>query len=261
MTNPLFCISGLPRSGSTLLSTILGQNPKFLTGISNPLAQMMLGVINARNGAAGFNAECSDEQLRKILLGLIENYYHQQQIDKTPINTNRSWLSMLSLLHTLNTKSKVIVTVRDIGSILNSFEALFQRNVFQTSVFYGNYPRNTVYDRTQALCKTDSVVGASLNHLHEGMANPLFSKMCLIVEYEHLCRHPREVLNEVYDFLEVPNFRHNFDEVESKHDEFDVLVGCKDLHTTRSKVTWKDPVIYLPNDLIKQYSGLEFWRL
>ena len=45
-------ISGLPRSGSTLLAALLRQNPRFEAGMSGPLAGLfgaLLGEMSARN--------------------------------------------------------------------------------------------------------------------------------------------------------------------------------------------------------------------
>ena len=38
-------ISGLPRSGSTLTSALLRQNPRFQAGISSPVAGLFEGII------------------------------------------------------------------------------------------------------------------------------------------------------------------------------------------------------------------------
>ena len=45
-------ISGLPRSGSTLLAALLRQNPRFEAGMSGPLAGLfgaLLSEMSARN--------------------------------------------------------------------------------------------------------------------------------------------------------------------------------------------------------------------
>ncbi|HEX8778946.1 MAG TPA: sulfotransferase, partial [Rhodanobacter sp.] len=45
-TRKFHFISGLPRSGSTLLAAILKQNPRFRAGMTSPLADIM-GVVIA----------------------------------------------------------------------------------------------------------------------------------------------------------------------------------------------------------------------
>jgi len=52
MSHKFHFISGLPRSGSTLLSALLKQNPRFSAGMSGPVAGMfntITGEMSARN--------------------------------------------------------------------------------------------------------------------------------------------------------------------------------------------------------------------
>ncbi len=58
----LHFISGLPRSGSTLLAAILRQNPRFHASISSPMGMIfsaMQAAVSGKNEAAGF---IDDEQ-------------------------------------------------------------------------------------------------------------------------------------------------------------------------------------------------------
>ena len=67
MHNRLHFISGLPRSGSTLLASLLRQNPRFSSGMSSPvyaLFRSMLHETSARNEGSVF----IDDTIRKRLL-------------------------------------------------------------------------------------------------------------------------------------------------------------------------------------------------
>jgi sulfotransferase len=44
MQNGLHFISGLPRSGSTLLAAILRQNPRFHSGMSSPVGALFIAL-------------------------------------------------------------------------------------------------------------------------------------------------------------------------------------------------------------------------
>jgi sulfotransferase len=57
----LHLIAGLPRSGSTLLSSILNQNPSFSAGISDPLNEALVNVVRAFS-VPGVFTQCSEEQ-------------------------------------------------------------------------------------------------------------------------------------------------------------------------------------------------------
>ena len=75
MHNRLHFISGLPRSGSTLLAALLRQNPRFSAGMSSPvyaLFRSMLRETSARNEGSVF----IDDDIRKRLLrGVFDAYY------------------------------------------------------------------------------------------------------------------------------------------------------------------------------------------
>ena len=68
-------ISGLPRSGSTLLAAILRQNPAVHANISSPVGAMVntiLGDMSAGNESAIF---FNQAQREAVLRGLFTNYY------------------------------------------------------------------------------------------------------------------------------------------------------------------------------------------
>ena len=71
---PIHVISGLPRSGSTLLAAILRQNPALYANITSPVGAMvssLLGDMSAGNESAVFFTEAQREA---VLLGLVVNY-------------------------------------------------------------------------------------------------------------------------------------------------------------------------------------------
>ena len=68
-------ISGLPRSGSTLLAAVLRQNPRFEAGMSGPLAGLfgaLVGQMSARNEYSVF---IDDTKRERILRGLFDTFY------------------------------------------------------------------------------------------------------------------------------------------------------------------------------------------
>src|SRR5438874_8813939 len=62
-------ISGLPRSGSTLLAAILNQNPRFRAGMTSPLADIMGVVIAEASSKNDFSFDVSDDQRVAMLRG------------------------------------------------------------------------------------------------------------------------------------------------------------------------------------------------
>ena len=87
-------ISGLPRSGSTLLAALLRQNPRFQAGMSGPLAGLfgaLLGEMSARNE---FSVFIDDAKRQRILHGLFDNFYADCAAEVI-FDTNRAWCAWM----------------------------------------------------------------------------------------------------------------------------------------------------------------------
>ena len=130
-----YFISGLPRSGTTLLSTILNQNPKFQASISGPLARFARAIITESSSQGGYRHQCPEVKRKTMIKSLFENYY--DDVTKEVIfDTNRGWNLLLPLLKDLYPYTKVIICVRDIASILDSFEVLIRKNPYANSLLH-----------------------------------------------------------------------------------------------------------------------------
>jgi hypothetical protein len=55
------------------------------------------------------------------------------------------------------------------------------------------------------------------------------------VEYKDLVSNPDQSINEIYDFLDIPKFKHNFNNLKWKEmpNEFNVF-GIPNMHSVRS---------------------------
>src|SRR5215471_11290888 len=120
-------ISGLPRSGTTLLAAILNQNPRFRAGMTSPLADIMGVVIAEASSKNDFSFDVSDEQRVAMLRGLVENFYAGQGDAGVVFDTSRLWCSRMQLLDTLFPEAKVIACVRQLSWVLDSMERLVRR--------------------------------------------------------------------------------------------------------------------------------------
>jgi len=206
----------------------------------------------------GYAVECNNHRTIDTIHGLVDGYY--KSINKPVIfNTNRLWTGSLNLLEELYPDTKVICCVRDINSILNSFEILYKKSPLAFSSIYKNYERDNIYTRSQALMLNDRVVGHSLLNFKEGLYSNQ-SKNMYLIEYQHLAQHPEVVMNSLYDFLQLPRFTHDFDNVTFSKDEYDTEIGAPGLHTIRKKVSYIEDPMLLPPDLTKIYLNLEVWR-
>jgi sulfotransferase len=257
----LHFISGLPRSGSTLLSAILKQNPRFTAGISDPLADITNNIISTINGAVGMNVQVPPDKQREIIRIMFDTFYnHSNQVC---FNTNRGWTAQTALLRDLFPTSKMIVCIRDVGWVLDSFEQLQAKNPYTLKPIYNHQNLVSVYDRTRMLMgdmpNFGGYVMSPLYNTKQSMYSNEKDMLC-VVEYDQLVKNPKESMQQIYQFLNESWYEHDFNNVEDSYDEFDEHTKIKGLHTIKKVVEYTPRKPILPEDLWTQYSALSYWK-
>lgn len=251
-------ISGLPRSGSTLLTSILNQNPRFHSTISNPLARFVRSIIIESHAGPGYHLQCHESKRIELIQALIKTYHGEYQ-SEVCFNTNRGWTNLLPQLEQAFPSSKLILCTRDIRWILDSFEKLFKQNPFVLSKMYSEYEAETVYTRSYALMSPGHTVKFAYDSLKEAISGPQ-KRNIFLVDYEFLCKNPERLMKALYNFIEEPYFEHDFDNVETTFDEYDQDAGIKGLHTIRKQVKFIEREPILPPDLWNEFANLEVWK-
>jgi sulfotransferase len=258
MENRIHFISGLPRSGSTLLSAILRQNPRCHAMMTSPVGHIyvaMLGAISRKNEAAVF---ISEEQKRELLRGVFRNYYHSVEATKVIFDTNRLWCTKLPGLVEHFPQSKVICCVRSVSWIMDSIERLIRRNAYELSGIFGYDAGGTVYTRVNRLAATDGMVGFALDALREAFYSEHANRL-MLVTYQALAREPHSTMAQIYDFIGEERFEHDFNNVEYDAHEFDLPIGTPGLHTVRRKVEFVERPTILPPELFARFENDAFW--
>src|SRR5689334_18469198 len=70
-------ISGLPRSGSTLLAALLRQNPRFHASMTSGLGALVNGVTQIMSPGSEAALTLEEGQRQDILSGLFDSYYRR----------------------------------------------------------------------------------------------------------------------------------------------------------------------------------------
>lgn len=249
-------ISGLPRSGSTLLSGILTQNPSFHAAMSSPVASLINGALEQMGAGSEFYSFFDEAKRKTIARAIIEAYYEDN--DKEVIfDTNRVWTARLHQLVELYDDFKVVCLVRNPAWVMDSFEKIYRKNPFDYSKMFSAGNRVTVYSRCESLL--NGTVGVALTALKEAFYGE-YSEKLLLVDYDLLTKYPEKTLRLLYDFVGIPYFDHDFDNVEYDNNEFDYTLGVRGLHTVAKKVEFRQRRSILPPDLFAKYSEMAFWK-
>ncbi|TBR39254.1 MULTISPECIES: sulfotransferase family protein [Dyella] len=259
MQRRLHFISGLPRSGSTLLSALLRQNPRFHAGMSGPVAGLFTSLLTEMSNRNEFSVFISDEQRARVLGGMVDNFYGPETPGEVIFDTNRSWCARLPAIGKLFPDSRVIACVRDIAWIVDSIERLVRNNALQPSSIFNYAANSTVYGRANGLVGQDGMIGYAFDALKEAFYGEHANRM-MLVQYDSLTQDPERVLAAIYQFIGEPAFKHDFDNIVFDASEFDMRSGTPGLHHVRKKVSNEPRDTILPPDLVRRFDGDSFWR-
>lgn len=253
-------ISGLPRSGSTLLSALLRQNPRFHADMSSPVAGLVNSLLTELSGKNPFSPYIDDGKRRRIIQSVFKEFY--ADLDSEVIfDTNRVWCSKISLIQALYPNAKIIACVRHMPWVIDSIEQLVQKNVFQPSSIFNYLSGGTIYSRVNSLVGGDGMVGFAYNALKEAYFGGYSANRLLLLRYETLTQNPEKALKEIYNFIEEPYFQHDYNNICFDASEFDKKSGTPGLHTVHSSVNTNQRATILPPDLFQRFERDDFWKV
>jgi len=254
-------ITGLPRAGSTLLSALLLQNPRFHAGMSSPVGGLFRGMLNQLGAGSEFGPVVTRAQRHRLARGLFDSYYADQAAEKEVIfDTNRMWSAQMPALMEMFPGAKLIACVRNVAWVMDSIERRYRANPFEiTRLFNDDTERNTVYSRVDTLAQRNRMVGYPWTALKEAFYGEHAASL-LLVDYDLLAQAPHKVLPLIYRFLGEPVFEHDFGKVQYDAPDFDEALGLHGLHKVRPTVGLERRETILPPDLFEQYGKLSFWQ-
>lgn len=234
----MICVSGMPRSGSTLLVNILAQNPQITVSGTSGLLSLVETAKQQYTTGPSFNAQ-DPEQMRTRFVNAIRGMIDGWIESDTPffVDKNRAWTARYELLQELyGVKPKIIVPIRDVRGVVASMEKLYRRNVLSTDPVTADNPLNslTVEDRVQKWISTPPV-GAAISMIRDSISRGVDSEM-IFVRMEDLTEDPNRTMATIYDYLEMDRHSHNFSNIEQVTQEDDRIHGIPNLHTINNEL-------------------------
>ena len=131
MNKTFYFMAGLPRSGSTLLSSILNQNPRFYSGPSSPVLGAMFAVEQNFLGNELYHGYPKPNQVREII-GSVPHHFYSDIEEPIVFDKNRAWTARVPYIEGyIGQQAKILVPVRRVDEILTSILTMVHRNPFQ----------------------------------------------------------------------------------------------------------------------------------
>jgi sulfotransferase len=260
-------LAGLPRSGNTFLSAILNQNPDIYSTPLSPLPTLMWEYANScGNIEPTIRNEENRIKAKELLSSFFDTFY--KSINKPVIiDREKDWGTPgnLDVIKKFVTPTpKIIITVRDILEIIASFVSMdadyLKNNTANSGAFINNY-RSHEDSIAEYLMKPNGDIDKALLSLSSAFY-PENKGMFHIVEYNDLVLKPEETMSGIYKFLELPDYKHNFNNIEKIELDDDAMLGLpSNLHDIRKSLSKSLTSTDILSDYIKhKYSNMEFWR-
>ena len=245
--------SSMPRACSTLLQNIFAQNPDFYATPTDGVLELLDGARQRFTSSVEFKAAVDQDLYlqawRNFCKGGIEAYCNTLTDKPNIILKGRGWKGNISWLENfLGEKPRIFCMVRNLKAIAASFEKLHRKNPDKTSqwLITGEVRGTTVFKRADMYMK-NIPVSISLDRIQELFEMGLDGSV-MFIRAEDLTSKPQEVMNEVYNILDVKRFEHNFDNIEQVTKENDVIHELdNELHTIKNKV---EPIVEDYNEIL-----------
>lgn len=246
MVSKVFFQSSMPRSGSTLFQNLMGQNPDFYVTPTSGVLELVFGARANYTNSPEFKAQDSQlmekgfkEFCKQGLLG----WYNAVTDKKYALDKSRGWGVYRPFLNEFYPDPKVICLVRDLRSVVASYEKIYRKNPLKHDPIRDDSTgRGTiVHKRVDEWMMTTSTIGRAVERILETMRLGHDDKI-LFVKYEDLCLNPELEMKRIYDYLGVEHFEHDFDNIEQITVEDDEVYGLtSDLHQIRKSLKLEQP--------------------
>ncbi len=265
----IYFISGLPRSGNTLLSSILAQNPNIGATGQSCLPDIFYSINQVEKESARFLSWSDCSSLDNIYKNIFNNYYSSWKQDY--IIERSDWIipSNYEILKKYcPNEIKIVILVRDILDIIKSFVNLGRQYprffLNQDAGKYFNIDFNLVNDqqRIDTLMHEEGYVMTILKSI-ERIIKHKFPNI-LFIQYDRLINNPINTIYQIYSFYNIPFFQHSFNnlkQLNGNNVNYNDYVYGGPLHEiATSKVERINNPVVLPQHIIEKYSNLETWK-
>ena len=264
MNKNFVMLSGIPRSGSSVLSSMLNQHPDIHATTTSPVADLLAIVNEQWPNISQAIVDRHPDQQSNIIKGIVEGAY--QHVEETVIvDKNRLWPRYSDFMNTaLGHKPKIICTVRSIPDVLASYILLIEKNNYKTTYVDEELMNQGLPVNTKNRCRLlwEKYVIHPYTSLRMGYNSGTAD--LLFLEYDDIVGDGQAVLDMICDFVSIDRYQLARDSLRPM-DENDAYHGGLDgLHLVRPVLekTSPAPERVIGHDMVKYYQSmrLEFWR-
>ena len=231
-------VTGLPRSGSTLLCNVLNQNPRFYASSTSFLLPIVNSIIASWSNSIEIKNLLDKEKIKTELrmhssLRAFTDAWCRVEKGEIYFDKSRGWTLSHLLLRKIYPDAKFLVMVRDIRNVFASIEKQYVKNPMLEEAI--SPVGKTVYHRADHYFSPENLIGAPLRGIEDILSRKA-NKNVLFVIYEQFSNEPKIVMDKIYKFIGEDYFDHNFDNVVNTSIDPDAYYLYKYPHKGEGKI-------------------------
>jgi sulfotransferase len=236
----IFYQSSLPRAGSTVLQNILAQNPDIYATPTSGVLELIFAARANYTTSPEFKAQDKDvmkNAFQAFCKEGVEAFFNAITDKKYIIDKSRGWgIHRDFLQFVMDGEPRIICVVRDLRDIFASMEGNFRKHPDkQSDILEWSTGKGTTVPKRIDIWSQSPPVGLAIERLGEIIRMNYDSKL-LFVKFEDLCLYPDQEMRRIYDYLEIPFYSHDFDNIQQVTKEDDEVYGAFGDHVIRTKL-------------------------
>jgi hypothetical protein len=252
----LFFLVAMPRSGNTLFASIINQNPNVVC-TANSITLEIIKDLHLLKQTDVFQNYPDHKSLDNVLDKVYSIYYkdwsQQYIIDRGPVMTAGNF--DLIKKH-YKRPFKCIILVRNLMDVLASYIKWFEN---EPTAFVNKFA-NTIEDKLSMVMNSKGAVAKSLEAIKNSYTYPSF---CKFIKYDDLVSNPKQCIDEVYKFLNIPHFQHQFtnlQQIKINDIPYDDTIVGNNMHKIKTEIKKEyNPYIEkIPQRIKEKYGHIRF---
>lgn len=260
-------VTGLPRSGSTILCQLLAQHPEiYSTAHSSPLCHALDTLRRRLSDDSFFLAQLDVDfdlvygRLHSAMRAFMDGWFAESDRDVV-VDKNRGWLGMVETVRALDPDFRMLVCVRELDQIYGSIESRHQETILID--FPDHLAGRSRYARADALFAPNGVVGRPLRALQSVQDLPTeIQESLFFVVFEDLTSEPQRVLDGIWRWAGVSPAAIDTDALDLRPQESDSHYRFKYPHSVRTAIEpppRHDVPERIRKDIRKNFRWFERW--
>ena len=253
----LFFLVAMPRSGNTLFSTVMSQNPKIAATANSVTLEIMKDLFLLKQTDV-FQNFPDHKSLDNVLDVVFDTYYKDWPqeiiIDRGPVMTKGNFALMQKHY---KRPFKCIVLLRDVMDVLASYMQWYTEN----SDSFVNKLGTSDDEKLGMIMNKNGAIAKELEAIKNAYNYP---DICHFVKYDDMVANPEQEFRKIYEFMEEPYYPHYFENLQTlsingiKYDDTVVGSNMHKLFDGPVRKVYNPYIEKIPERIRQKYEHIRF---